>query len=147
MRLKGLIILSAESPYVSSHIDTLQSTSTPTLISCLLSLPQFPPFLPSFLLPSLFPSLFPSSFPSFALRGVQNQGLLHLSQSANKCKAVLEENLQLARRVVHLNELSRRLETVQEQVGCACVCVCVVILMCGFIVSLDNPNSVPCHAM
>jgi hypothetical protein len=51
-----------------------------------------------------------------ALRGVQNQGLLHLSQSANKCKAVLEEHLQLARRVVHLNELSRRLETVQEQV-------------------------------
>lgn len=51
-----------------------------------------------------------------ALRGVQNQGLLHLSQSANKCKAVLQEHLQLARRVVHLNELSRRLETVQEQV-------------------------------
>ena len=47
---------------------------------------------------------------------MQNQGLLHLSQSANKCKAVLQEHLQLARRVVHLNELSRRLETVQEQV-------------------------------
>ena len=91
-------------------------------------------------LPSLPPSLLPSYLPTFALRGVQNQGLLHLSQSANKCKAVLEENLQLARRVVHLNELSRRLETVQEQVvGCD------VNIMCGCPLSLDIPFSMPCH--
>ena len=50
-------------------------------------------------------------------RGTQNQGLLHLSQSANKCKQTLEEHLELARRVVHLSELSRRMETIQEQVG------------------------------
>jgi peptidoglycan hydrolase CwlO-like protein len=49
-------------------------------------------------------------------RGTQNQGLLHLSQSANKCKAALEGNLELARRVIHLSELSRRMETIQEQV-------------------------------
>jgi hypothetical protein len=29
---------------------------------------------------------------------------------------VLEENLELARRVIHLSELSRRLETIEEQV-------------------------------
>ena len=49
-------------------------------------------------------------------RGTQNQGLLHLSQSANTCKTVLKDHLELARRVVHLSELSRRLETIQEQV-------------------------------
>jgi hypothetical protein len=49
-------------------------------------------------------------------RTTQNQRLLHLSQSANNCKLKLQEKLEVARRVLHLAELSRRLETIEEQV-------------------------------
>ena len=49
-------------------------------------------------------------------RSSQNQRLLHLSQSANSCKKVLNDKLEVARRVIQLNELSRKMETVQEQV-------------------------------
>ena len=67
--------------------------------------------------PAIYAHYYPFSYAIYTVfRGIQNQGLLHLSQSANKCKTVLEEHLELARRVVHLSELSRRLETIQEQV-------------------------------
>jgi hypothetical protein len=49
-------------------------------------------------------------------RSSQNQRLLHLSQSANTCKKVLNDKLDVARRVIQLNELSRKMETIQEQV-------------------------------
>ena len=49
-------------------------------------------------------------------RSSQNQRLLHLSQSANTCKKVLNDKLEVARRVIQLNELSRKMETIQEQV-------------------------------
>lgn len=49
-------------------------------------------------------------------RGTQNQTLLYLSQSAHECKVSLGEKLDLARRVLHLSELSRRLETEQESI-------------------------------
>eukprot|EP01041_Mallomonas_annulata_P011596 gene11596-24275_t len=49
-------------------------------------------------------------------RGTQNQRLLQLSQSANSCKHLLTEKLELARRVLHLAELCRKLETETEQV-------------------------------
>jgi hypothetical protein len=49
-------------------------------------------------------------------RSTQNQRLLHLSQSANACKQRLQEKLDVARRVLQLSELSRRLETLEEQV-------------------------------
>jgi len=49
-------------------------------------------------------------------RGTQNQGLLNLSQSANKCKLSLQEKLELSRRVIHLSETCRRMETINEQV-------------------------------
>mmetsp|Transcript_38 Transcript_38/g.80 ORF Transcript_38/g.80 Transcript_38/m.80 type:complete len:514 (+) Transcript_38:199-1740(+) len=49
-------------------------------------------------------------------RSSQNQRLLHLSQSANACKKALNDKLEVARRVIQLNELSRKMETIQEQV-------------------------------
>ncbi|CAM9182045.1 unnamed protein product [Ectocarpus fasciculatus] len=49
-------------------------------------------------------------------RGTQNQTLLSLSQSAHECKVTLNEKLDLARRVLHLSELARRLETEQEAI-------------------------------
>lgn len=49
-------------------------------------------------------------------RTTQNQRLLHLSQSANNCKKVLNEKLEFARRVLSLNELSRKMETLVEQI-------------------------------
>lgn len=49
-------------------------------------------------------------------RSSQNQRLLHLSQSANLCKKVLKEKTDQARRVIQLAELSRRMETLQEQI-------------------------------
>lgn len=49
-------------------------------------------------------------------RGTQNQRLLQLSQSANQCKLMLTEKLELAKRVLQLSEQTRKLETVQEQV-------------------------------
>jgi hypothetical protein len=49
-------------------------------------------------------------------RGTQNQTLLSLSQSAHECKVTLGEKLDLARRVLHMSELARRLETEQESI-------------------------------
>jgi uncharacterized protein (DUF3084 family) len=49
-------------------------------------------------------------------RTSQNQRLLHLSQSANLCKKQLNDKLDLARRVIQLGGLSRKMETVHEQV-------------------------------
>lgn len=49
-------------------------------------------------------------------RGTQNQTLLALSQSAHECKVTLNEKLDLARRVLHMSELARRLETEQESI-------------------------------
>ena len=49
-------------------------------------------------------------------RTSQNQRLLHLSQSANLCKKQLSDKLSLARRVIQLGGLSRKMETVHEQV-------------------------------
>eukprot|EP01038_Epipyxis_sp_PR26KG_P008264 gene8264-11184_t len=49
-------------------------------------------------------------------RNTQNQRLLQLSQSANGCKKVLNEKLDVARRVIQLSELSRKMETIVEQV-------------------------------
>lgn len=49
-------------------------------------------------------------------RGTQNQRLLQLSESANKCKMKLNEKLDLARRVLQLSEFCRKLETIQETV-------------------------------
>lgn len=49
-------------------------------------------------------------------RGTQNQTLLSLSQSAHECKVALNEKLDLARRVLHLSELARRMETEQEAI-------------------------------
>jgi hypothetical protein len=49
-------------------------------------------------------------------RGTQNQRLLHLSQSANNCKVALNTKLDVARRVLQLNELSRKMQSTNEQV-------------------------------
>jgi hypothetical protein len=49
-------------------------------------------------------------------RSTQNQRLLHLSQSANSCKKALNDKLDFARRVLSLNDLSRRMETLLEQI-------------------------------
>lgn len=49
-------------------------------------------------------------------RGTQNQTLLSLSQTAHECKTALGEKLDIARRVIHLSELCRRLETEQETI-------------------------------
>jgi chromosome segregation ATPase len=49
-------------------------------------------------------------------RTTQNQRLLHLSQSANNCKKVLKDKLDVARGVLQLNELCRRTETMLEQI-------------------------------
>jgi hypothetical protein len=49
-------------------------------------------------------------------RGTQNLRLLQLSQCANKCKSALKDKLELARRVLHVAELSRKIETMQEKV-------------------------------
>lgn len=49
-------------------------------------------------------------------RGTQNQTLLSLSQTAHECKVALGEKLEIARRVMHLSELCRRLESEQETV-------------------------------
>lgn len=49
-------------------------------------------------------------------RSTQNQRLLQLSQSANACKKALNDKLDFARRVIQLNELCRKMETVTEQV-------------------------------
>lgn len=49
-------------------------------------------------------------------RTTQNQRLLHLSQSANSCKKVLNDKLDFARKVLSLSELSRRMETLMEQI-------------------------------
>ena len=47
-------------------------------------------------------------------RGSQNQRLLQLSQCANTCKTSLEEKLSVAKHVLQLGELSRKMETSQE---------------------------------
>lgn len=49
-------------------------------------------------------------------RSTQNQRLLHLSQSANLCKKVLNDKLDNGRRVLSLHDLSRRMETLIEQI-------------------------------
>lgn len=49
-------------------------------------------------------------------RGTQNQRLLHLSQCAHSCQTALKEKLEVARRVLGLNELSRKLETTSEMI-------------------------------
>lgn len=51
-----------------------------------------------------------------AYRGSQTQRLLHLSQAANHCKDVLKEKLDLARRILQSSEMSRKIETLYEQV-------------------------------
>lgn len=51
-----------------------------------------------------------------AYRGSQTQRLLHLSQAANHCKDVLKEKLDLARRILQSAEMSRKVETLYEQV-------------------------------
>lgn len=51
-----------------------------------------------------------------AYRGTQNQRLLQLSQSANSCKETLKSKLELASRVLQMAELTRKMETEQEQV-------------------------------
>lgn len=47
-------------------------------------------------------------------RGTQNQRLLHLSQCANSCKTSLQEKLTVAKNVLQLGELSRKMETSEE---------------------------------
>lgn len=49
-------------------------------------------------------------------RGTQNQRLLHLSQCAHSCQSALKDKLEVARRVLGLNELSRKLETTSEMI-------------------------------
>jgi dynein regulatory complex subunit 2 len=49
-------------------------------------------------------------------RSTQNQRLLHLSQAANQCKQVLKDKLEVARRILQLTDLSRRMETLSEQI-------------------------------
>lgn len=49
-------------------------------------------------------------------RNTQNQRLLQLSQSANDCKNVLNRKLDVARRLIQMSELSRKMETLVEQV-------------------------------
>jgi hypothetical protein len=51
-----------------------------------------------------------------AYRSTQNQRLLQLSQNAAECKGKLQEKLSIARRVLHLSELTRKYETEQERV-------------------------------
>jgi len=49
-------------------------------------------------------------------RGNQNNKLLTLSQSANNAKKVLQDKLDIAKRILQLSELSRKTQTVMEQV-------------------------------
>ena len=49
-------------------------------------------------------------------RGTQNQRLLHLSQCAHSCQAALKDKLEVGRRVLALNELSRKMETTTEMI-------------------------------
>ena len=49
-------------------------------------------------------------------RSTQNTRLLHLSQSANSCKKALSNKIEFARRIIQLSELSRKMESVTEQV-------------------------------
>ena len=49
-------------------------------------------------------------------RNTQTQRLLQLSHSANACKKAIDDKLEFARRVISLSELSRAMETIQEQI-------------------------------
>jgi len=49
-------------------------------------------------------------------RNTQNQRLLQLSQCANSCKEALKKKLEFARRIIQLSELSRKMESLEEQV-------------------------------
>lgn len=49
-------------------------------------------------------------------RSTQNTRLLHLSQSANLCKKALSDKIEFARRIIQLSELSRKMESIHEQV-------------------------------
>ena len=69
-------------------------------------------------------------------RGTQTNRLLHLSQNANTCKLKLTDKLEVARRVLHITELARKMETELERIQ---VCSSsYVVLFCTYRFAIIN---------